>query len=71
MGNISLIHWLVFIFVFGLTVVPVFFLPTIVASWRRHPRRWWIAAINLLLGWTGFGWAVALVWSLMPGERRD
>ena len=36
-------------------------LPTMLAWKRRCRRRWTIAAINLLLGWTVIGWIVAVV----------
>ena len=39
-------------------------LPTLIAFRRRHPNRWAILAINLVLGQTGIGWVVSLVWAL-------
>lgn len=44
--------------IFGL----VYFLPAIL-GWKKANRRA-ILALNLLLGWTGIGWVVSLVWSL-------
>lgn len=41
-----------------------YFLPGIVAHWRRHPSAGAILALDLLLGWTGLGWIIALVWAL-------
>jgi hypothetical protein len=40
------------------------FTPTIVAYARAHHNAMAIFAFNLLLGWTGVGWAIALVWAL-------
>jgi T4 superinfection immunity protein len=40
-----------------------FFFPTIVACLRGHHNRLAIFVLNLLLGWLGLGWIVALVWS--------
>jgi hypothetical protein len=37
--------------------------PFTVAAAREHPRVNWILAVNLLLGWTGVGWGLALAWS--------
>ena len=42
----------------------IYFLPTIIAGARENKDGGAIAALNLLLGWTFIGWAVALVWSL-------
>jgi hypothetical protein len=39
--------------------------PTLVAWYRKHPQLFPILIINLLLGWTLVGWAVALAWSVM------
>ena len=42
----------------------VYFLPTVIARSRRHRDRTAIFVLNLLAGWTFFGWVAALVWSL-------
>ena len=49
----------------------VYFLPTIVASNRKHRQATAIGALNLLLGWTILGWVVALVWALMSQESAN
>ena len=43
--------------------IAIYFLPAIVATQRKHPNHVAIFLLNLLLGWTVFGWIVALVWS--------
>lgn len=43
----------------------VFFIPTIIASSRGHKNTLAIFVLNLLLGWSGIIWVVALVWALM------
>jgi hypothetical protein len=40
-----------------------YFLPTILAGGRHHHNTGAIFIINLLLGWTLVGWAVALAWA--------
>src|SRR5262245_55278826 len=45
--------------------IPLYFLPTIIASIRRHRNRMAIGALNLLLGWTVIGWVAALVWAFI------
>jgi hypothetical protein len=47
-----------------LIVIPLYFLPAIVANNRKHPNSGPILVINLLLGWTFLGWVGALVWAL-------
>lgn len=42
----------------------VYFLPSITANGYNHRNRRAIFALNLLLGWTFIGWALALVWAL-------
>lgn len=60
---------------FILALVPLgwafYVLPTIIAFWRHHPNRWLIAAINVFLGATGIGWAVALVWAFHAAHRTE
>lgn len=45
-------------------VAAVYFVPTLMAYVRGHPRLGAIFLVNLLLGWTVFGWVAAMVWSL-------
>ena len=52
-----------FLFVIGLACLCVYFLPTIVASHRRHPSTIGIFILNLFLGWSLIGWVVGLVWA--------
>jgi hypothetical protein len=40
-----------------------YFLPAILAGGRHHHNTGAIFIINLLLGWTLVGWAVALAWA--------
>ncbi len=41
----------------------LYFVPSLVASMRRHHQTAAIFLTNLLLGWTVIGWIVALIWS--------
>ena len=41
-----------------------YIIPGLVAWARRHPDARWIWALTLLLGWTGIGWLLALIWAL-------
>lgn len=67
MGSFSVWHWLIVIlFMF----VPLFFLPSIVAFTRHHQNRFAICLVNLILGVTGIGWVVAMVWALTQVTPR-
>jgi hypothetical protein len=48
----------------------VVLIPTFVAYARVHHNRQAICALNLLAGWTGLGWVIALVWALTTVQRR-
>jgi hypothetical protein len=41
-----------------------YLLPSIIAAFRDHASAWGIFALNLLLGWSGIVWIVALIWAL-------
>ena len=46
------------------SIVVMYFLPALIASRRCHHNSAAILALNLLLGWTVFGWVLAFIWSL-------
>ena len=48
--------------------VAVYLLPTLLAVHRNCNSTGWIAALNILLGWTLFGWVIALGWAA-AGKR--
>lgn len=48
----------------------LYLLPTFEAALRRHRNLVPIALINVLLGWTVFGWVAAYVWSLIQAEKN-
>jgi protein-S-isoprenylcysteine O-methyltransferase Ste14 len=45
-------------------VALLFFLPTVIASSRGHASVFGVFAANLIIGLTGLGWLIALVWGL-------
>lgn len=53
---------------FSIIIVLVVMVPFFIARARMHPHAIAIGVLCLLLGWTFFGWAVALVWSLAGGR---
>jgi len=48
-----------------LLAVILYFLPVIVAYKRQHPYIIFILLLDLFLGWSLLGWAVAMVWSFI------
>ena len=45
--------------------IAISFIPTIIAFLRELGPRWVIFWLNLFLGWTGIGWLVLLIWSIV------
>lgn len=43
--------------------------PIIIAVARENPNRAQVVVVDLLLGWTGIGWIVALVMALQAKPR--
>lgn len=54
------VHPLIDVTFGGLVLIPVYFVPTIVALGRELPRKRPVVLVNVLLGWTVFGWFAAL-----------
>jgi hypothetical protein len=52
--------------IFGVIIalIPLYFLPTIVAIKKLHPSTLAITVLNLLTGGFFFGWVASLVWAL-------
>lgn len=59
MQDLSLFEMGLIILIFAL-----YFLPFLIASLRQHKNVFAIFLLNLLLGWTGFAWVVALIWAV-------
>lgn len=49
----------------------LYFAPTIVAALRGHHQTAAIAVVNLLLGCSGVGWAIALAWAFTATSGRN
>lgn len=50
-------------------MVIIYIIPILVSAFRGHNNIASISALNILLGWTGLGWAAALIWSLSDQEE--
>jgi len=59
MQNLSLSEIGLLTLMFGL-----YLLPALISFLRRNRNYPAVFLLNLLLGWTGIGWVVALVWSV-------
>jgi hypothetical protein len=57
---------------FALLVIAfvIYFLPTFVASNRKHVNGTSIFLVNLFLGWTFLGWVIALVWASSANTEK-
>jgi ABC-type transport system involved in cytochrome c biogenesis permease component len=54
-----------------ITILVLYMVPAIVAYLRRHRSAHAILFVTLALGWTGFGWLWAAIWSLTGNVRRQ
>lgn len=51
-------------FFYWIIIMTMYFVPTMVACKRNHPKSVAITALNYLSGWTIIGWIGAIVWAL-------
>ncbi len=47
----------------GILSLCIHFIPSVVAYSRLHSDRLAILILNILLGWTGIGWIILLIWA--------
>jgi predicted membrane channel-forming protein YqfA (hemolysin III family) len=52
-------------------LVVVYFIPTLVASFRERRNTTAIFVLNLFLGWTLLGWVAALVWAFVDDRSTE
>jgi hypothetical protein len=55
---------------YTLLMLAVYMFPTIVAMVQKRRHTAAIATLNVLLGWTGLGWVIALIWAAMNQPRQ-
>jgi hypothetical protein len=49
----------------------MYFLPFLVAEVRGHRQGFLILLVNLLAGWTGIGWIIAMIWAMGDEAEAD
>ncbi|CAB3772744.1 superinfection immunity protein [Paraburkholderia humisilvae] len=49
----------------------LYFLPSIIADRRKRYDLLTIALFNAVVGWTVFGWLLALYWAVQPNPPRN
>lgn len=54
-----------------LLVLALYFLPSIVALWRRVINRGSVVVVNFFLGWTLLGWVIALAMACRTRTTRS
>ncbi|AJJ10315.1 superinfection immunity family protein [Yersinia rohdei] len=61
-------------FIFALLMIgfglALYFLPTLIANNRKHKSIGGIFLLNLLLGWSLVGWAIAFVWAFVSNDSE-
>lgn len=53
-----------------LIIATSYFIPSIIAFARQHNNKLPILVLNFFLGWSFFGWVVALIWSLTNNTAK-
>jgi hypothetical protein len=64
-------HSYIDVFIGLIFILGFYFIPTIIAFSRDHSSKFRITILNLILGWSGLAWIVALIWSLSDTGRNN
>ncbi|MBR2068877.1 MAG: superinfection immunity protein [Candidatus Gastranaerophilales bacterium] len=70
-ANAILLLTLFFLISWLFVACVIYFIPVIVANIRRHNNFGAIVVLNVVLGWTFFGWLAALLWSLNGDVEKE
>ena len=49
----------------------IYFIPVIIAYFRKHNNILPITLMTIILGWTFFGWLAALLWALNSDIKKE
>lgn len=55
----------------AMAALTLYFLPAVLADRRKRHDVLTLALFNACLGWTVFGWLLALYWSLQPNPPKN
>lgn len=76
MLNIALVNALILLMILFLIswlfiAMVLYFIPLIVAHIRKHNNIIEIGILNVVLGWTFFGWLASLLWALNSDIKEN
>ena len=54
---------------FFFIIIVLYFLPTAVAVYREHHKMAGIVCLNIIIGWTGLGWMLLLMYSVLSNVQ--
>jgi hypothetical protein len=60
-----------FFFIGSIIFFILYFLPSVIAFFRRKKNALAIFILNLFLGFTFIGWVIALIWAVLYEEKND
>tara|TARA_Y100000817_G_scaffold310296_1_gene300716 strand:- start:287 stop:517 length:231 start_codon:yes stop_codon:yes gene_type:complete len=52
-------------------LISIFFIPVSVGLFRDSSKKWGIFLVNILVGWTGIGWIIALIWAFISESTEE
>jgi hypothetical protein len=55
----------------AIVALALYFLPSIIADHRKRDDLLTLALFNAVIGWTVFGWLLALYWALQPNPPKN
>ena len=62
LSNYAMLFW-------GLLIIPIYFIPAYIAYKKNHKYKLQILLLDLFLGFTYVGWAVALIWATTDNNK--
>jgi hypothetical protein len=58
-------------FLGGLIAGIFYYLPSIIATTKKHPNEMAIVVLNAVAGWTFIGWVGSLIWALVKTDKKN
>ena len=60
----------VYVIIYIVIFICLYLLPGIIAYKKERKNKLAILWATILLGWTGIGWIIALIWALTSEEKK-